>query len=62
MKKVLFALAIVAAGFFVSCGGNSTSEAPVAEDTTAVEAVAVDSAASTEVDTTAAATDTTAVK
>ena len=57
MKKVLFALAIVATGFLVSCGGNTSSEATAPVDTTAV---AVDSAA-VAVDTTAAvATDTTA--
>lgn len=56
MKKVLFALAIVATGMLASCGGNSNSEATAPADTTAV---AVDSAAAV-VDTTAAvSTDTT---
>lgn len=62
MKKVLFAIAIVATGFLTSCGGNSTSESAAPVDTTVVETAVTDSAIFTEADTTAATTDTTAVK
>ena len=60
MKKVLFALAILSAGFLTSCGGNSTSESSAPVDTTVVETAPVDSAVSTQTDTTVAVADTTA--
>lgn len=60
MKKVLFALTIVATGFLASCGGNQTSESAAPADTTVVETAVTDTSVSTEADTTAATTDTTA--
>lgn len=64
MKKVIFALSIVAVGMLASCGGNSGSEATAPADSTAAatETVTVDSALSTQADTSAATTDTTAAK
>lgn len=63
MKKVIFALSIVAAGMLYSCGGNSESTATAPADSTcaATETALADSAVSTEVDTTAS-NDTTAAK
>jgi hypothetical protein len=60
MKKVLFALAIVAAGMFASCGGNSGSEATAPVDSTAVvtETEACVDSAAVATDTAAEATAT----
>jgi hypothetical protein len=60
MKKVLFALAIVATGFLYSCGGNSGSEATAPIDSTAVcaDSAACSDSAAVVTDTTVEATAT----